>query len=150
MFKPKKILVPTDFSENSDKALKEAIDIAEKYDSKIYLLHVIDKDFLQQCAVDYCLPIEDVERYEADAVKNLKDKMKNEVNKNSGSKAVEVNFEIMKGIPYKEIIKEQKDKDIDLTVMAAHGKSGFSKFMLGSVTDKVVKSTSSEVLLVKE
>jgi nucleotide-binding universal stress UspA family protein len=150
MFKPKKILVPVDFSDNSSKAVKEAFDIAEKYNSKVYLLHVIDSDLIQQCAADYCLPVEIWEKYETEAVNNLKEKMKNEVDKYSSSNAVEVNFDIKKGTPYKEIIKEQKDNDIDLIVMAAHGKGGFIKHILGSVTDKVVKSAGPEVLLVRD
>jgi nucleotide-binding universal stress UspA family protein len=40
MFAPKNILVPTDFSEHSDRALKQAVDIASEHNSKIYLLHV--------------------------------------------------------------------------------------------------------------
>ncbi|MBK7550265.1 MAG: universal stress protein [Syntrophaceae bacterium] len=54
MFTPKSILVPTDFSEHSDRAVRQAVDIAEQHNSKIYLLHVVDR--LQQCAIDYCIP----------------------------------------------------------------------------------------------
>ncbi len=59
MFAPKNILVPTDFSQYSDKAFKEAVILAEKFKSKIYLLHVYDEG-IQQCVVDYCLPVEQV------------------------------------------------------------------------------------------
>lgn len=43
MLKPTKILVPTDFSEYSDKALKQALDIAKEYNAKVYVLHVLDQ-----------------------------------------------------------------------------------------------------------
>lgn len=43
MFAPKNILVPTDFSGSSDKALKKAVDIALQHRSKIYVLHVVDE-----------------------------------------------------------------------------------------------------------
>jgi len=49
MFAPKAILVPTDFSEYSDRAVKEAVDIATQNNAKIYLLHVVDK--LQQLSL---------------------------------------------------------------------------------------------------
>ncbi len=45
MFKPKKILVPTDFSEHSDKALEKALDIAKEEGSEIVFFHVIHEDF---------------------------------------------------------------------------------------------------------
>ena len=56
----KAILVPSDFSEFSDRALQKAIDLAKEYKSRIYLLHVIDEG-LQQCVADYCLTEEVME-----------------------------------------------------------------------------------------
>ncbi|HEX9157287.1 MAG TPA: universal stress protein, partial [Syntrophales bacterium] len=67
MFAPKAILVPTDFSEYSDRAIKEAVDIAAQNNSKIYLLHVVDK--LQQCAIDYCIPVETMMKVQSDSEK---------------------------------------------------------------------------------
>jgi universal stress protein A len=149
MFEPKRILVPTDFSEHSDKALNEAIDIAGKYNSKIYLLHVIDKQ-VQQCAVDYCLSEADVEKLEADSVNWSSDMLKKEASKLNKADAVEIEFDIKKGDPYHEIIKEEKDKDIDLVVMSSFGRTGLKKFMLGSVADKVIRNSTSQVLMVKD
>jgi len=53
MFAPKAILVPTDFSEFSDNALRYAVDIGRNYRSRVYLLHVVG--IIQQCSADYCL-----------------------------------------------------------------------------------------------
>ena len=149
MFEPKKILVPTDFSEHSDKALKEALYIAGKYNSKIYLLHVIDKQ-VQQCAVDYCLTNADVEKLEADSVNWSTDMLKKEVSKIDKPNAVEIEFDIKKGDPFNEIVKEQKDKGIDLVVMSSFGRTGLKKYMLGSVADKVIRNATSQVLMIKE
>jgi universal stress protein A len=149
MFEPKRILVPTDFSEHSDKALQEALDIAGKYNSKIYLLHVIDKQ-VQQCAADYCLAYADVEKLEADSINWSSEMLKKEVSKFDKTKAVEVEFDIKKGDPFNEIVKEQKDKNIDLVVMSSFGRTGLKKYMLGSVADKVIRNATSQVLMVKE
>jgi universal stress protein A len=149
MFEPKKILVPTDFSEHSDKALKEALNIAGKYNSKIYLLHVIDRQ-VQQCAVDYCLTSSDVEKLEADSVNMSMDKLKNEVSKVDKSNKAEIEFDVRKGDPFNEIVKEQKDKGIDLVVMSSFGRAGLKKYMLGSVADKVIRNATSQVLMIKE
>jgi universal stress protein A len=149
MFEPKRILVPTDFSEHSDKALKEALDIAGKYNSKIFLLHVIDKQ-VQQCAVDYCLTNADVEKLEADSVNWSSEMLKKEVSKVNKTDAVEIEYDIKKGDPFNEIVKEQKDKKIDLVVMSSFGRTGLKKYMLGSVADKVIRNATSQVLMVRE
>ena len=44
MLRPTKILVPTDYSDYSDKALKQALDIAKHYNAKVFLFHVIPKE----------------------------------------------------------------------------------------------------------
>ena len=54
MFQPRKILVPTDFSEDSDLAFRMALSIAVKYQARIFLLHVISNT-VQQSLADYCL-----------------------------------------------------------------------------------------------
>src|SRR5512139_4081848 len=79
MFTPKAILVPTDFSEYSDRAVKEAVDIAAQNNAKIYLLHVVDQ--LQQCAIDYCIPIETMMKVQSDSEKEAVRKMQDEANK---------------------------------------------------------------------
>lgn len=148
MFEPKKILVPTDFSEHSDKALQEAISIAEKYNSKIYLLHVIDKN-IQQCVVDYCLSQEVVDELERESVTKSREMMTNEVSKISERAPVEIEFDIKRGIPYDEILKEQEDKGVDLIVIASHGRTGIAGHLLGNVADRVMEKARSEVLLVR-
>ena len=148
MFKPKKILVPTDFSKHSDNALSNASDIAEKYNSKIFLLHVIDNT-VQQCAVDYCIPNEVMEKFNTDSFISSRELMKNEVRNFAQDHAVEIEYDIKNGNPYEEIIKEQENKDIDLIVMGSHGKTGFIKHMMGGVAERVLRNATSQVLMVK-
>jgi universal stress protein A len=148
MFEPKTILVPTDFSEHSDKALREALDIAEKYNSKVFLLHVIDKN-IQQCVVDYCLPQEAVDQLERESLSKSREMMQQEVDKVAGRPAVQIDFDIQRGVPYDVILKEQQDKDIDLIVIAAHGKTGIKGHLMGSVADRVADRARGEVLIVR-
>lgn len=54
MLRPKKILVPTDFSEYSDKALNQALDIAKQYNAQVFLFHVVPKE-VNRCVADVCL-----------------------------------------------------------------------------------------------
>jgi len=146
MFAPKNILVPTDFSDFSDKALRKAVDIASQNKSNIYLLHVVDK--VIQCAVDYCIDYSLVEQIEQQSIKFAEEKLQKEANA-IAAKDIKIIFDVKKGDTYETILKEQQDKNIDLIVIASHGKTGLIHH-LGSVADKVVRGAKCPVLLVKE
>ncbi len=148
MFAPKSILVPTDFSEFADEALKDAVEIAKKFNSKIYLLHVFDEG-MHQCVADYCLSGEVVAQLESEAMKTSRERMEKEVQAIAKEKQIEIVFDIKKGFPYETILNEQQEKGIDLIVIASHGKTGLLKQLIGSVAEKVIRSAKSPVLLVK-
>jgi len=148
MFAPKNILVPTDFSKFADAALKKAVDIATQYDTKIYLLHVIDEQ-IKQCAVDYCLSYEVVKQLEKESVKASTDKLQKEAAAIIKEKEIKVIFDVKNGVPSEVILSEQKAKKIDLIVIASHGKTGILKQLMGSVADKVVKGSKCPVMVVK-
>ena len=148
MFEPRKILVPTDFSEYSNKALAQAVDIARKYNSKIYLLHVIDQG-VQQCVVDYCLADEVVKQIEKEGFNTAQEKLKKELSKLSGMKGLDVEYDVKQGVPYDVILKEQREKEIDLIVIASHGKTGLMKYFMGSVAERVLRDAKSPVLLIR-
>jgi nucleotide-binding universal stress UspA family protein len=148
MFAPKNILVPTDFSKYADAALKKAVDIATQYDTKIYLLHVIDEQ-IKQCAVDYCLSYEVVKQLEKESVKASRDKLQKEAEAIIKEKKIKVIFDVKNGVPSEVILSEQKAKKIDLIVIASHGKTGILKQLMGSVADKVVKGSKCPVIVIK-
>jgi nucleotide-binding universal stress UspA family protein len=148
MFAPKNILVPTDFSEYSVKALKEAVDIAAQHGSKIHLLHVVDRQ-VQECAIDYRLSDEIVRSLKKESLKTSKDALEKEVEKTIKDKNIKVVIRVKRGIPAQTILREQKAKKIDLIVIASHGKTGLVKQLMGSVADKVVKGAKCPVMVVK-
>lgn len=147
MFTPKSILVPTDFSEFSDRAVRQAADIAEQNNAKVFLLHVVDK--LQQCAIDYCIPIETMMKVQSDSEKEATKKMQEEVDKIVKAKKIEVVFDVKSGVPYEEILKEQQERKIDLIVIASHGRTGILKNLIGSVAERVMREAKCPVLLVR-
>jgi universal stress protein A len=147
MFSPKRILVPTDFSDNSDKALKQAMELAKQYNAKIYLLHV--EKPVTQCVPDYCLDPSTVKQIGDNEILHAKDIMQRELKKYSEFQEVEVISDIKEGEPVKEILKEQEEKGIDLIVMHSHGKTGFLKRLMGEVTEKVMEEAKSPVLIVR-
>lgn len=148
MFEPKKILVPTDFSGYSDNALKQAVVIAEKFNAKIVLLHAIDENFLQ-CAADYCISNTAVEQLKNESMKTSEDKLNKAINALKGSTKVDVSSVIKYGVPAEVILDEQLKNGIDLIVIASHGKTGILKHLIGSVTDKVVRSAKCPVMVIR-
>lgn len=149
MFAPKRILVPTDFSNYADNALRQAVDIAKQYRAKIFLLHVIG-DHIRQCIEDYCLSDAVVKEIERDSMMASLDNLKKEINRLSDdSSDVEISIYVKRGVPSEEVLREQEEKDIDLIVMASHGRTGISRILIGSVAEKVMRGAKCPVMLVR-
>jgi universal stress protein A len=148
MFAPKSILVPTDFSEHSDKAIRQAADIAEQNDSKIYLLHVVG--WPQEFA-NYTISIagETIKTIVDESVKAATKSMQAEVDKLSKTRKIAVTYDVKVGVPHQQILKEQDERKIDLIVMGSHGRSEMTKLLVGSVADRVLHGAKCPVLLVR-
>ncbi|HVN22455.1 MAG TPA: universal stress protein [Syntrophorhabdales bacterium] len=144
----KSILVPTDFSEHSDMALKQALEIAKEGKAKLYLLHVIH-EAMHQCAADYCLSDELMRQMENGMTSAAQQNLQKQLAKFPAAKEVEVITEVRRGFPSDEILKEQQEKKIDLIVIAPLGRSGIERFLIGSVTKNVVKEAKCPVLVAK-
>lgn len=149
MFTPKTILVPTDFSLSSDMALEKAVDLAEKYNAKVILLHVVDEK-IQQCAADYCLREEDVEQLEEESMKRSREMLVKETSALKGPRTVEIDYDLKKGAPAEVILDEQLRTGSDLIIIGSHGSKGIFKHLIGSVTDKVVRAAKAPVMVVRE
>ncbi len=145
MFMPRRILVPTDFTDDSDRALREAIDIAAVSHAKIYMLHV-----------DQSVPFavgESVVRPEViDAVEKndelfTKQKMMEELRKVASQTEVEIEFDERHGVIFEQILAYMKDKLIDLVVIEPHARKGMLKNLLGGVTDRLLKEATCPLLV---
>lgn len=108
MFAPRLILVPMDFSDFSDRAISMAAVIAERTNAKIHLLHVVDK--LQQFAMDYCFPAEEMQKIESGSMKEAEKKINEEIRKLVQSRKIDVTRDVKAGVPYEEILNEQREK----------------------------------------
>jgi len=145
MFAPKKILVPTDFSEFSDNALAQAVDIARWQKSTIYLFHVLVVQ-----AYDYYIPGDILADIRRESIKAAREMIGKQVEKVGKPKDIEIVTDIREGIPvYEVILEEQKAKGIDLIIIASHGTTGLLHHLIGSVADKVTKSATCPVYLVR-
>ncbi len=148
MLKPTKILVPTDFSEFSDKALRQGLDIARQYNAKVYLLHVIHEE-IHQCTVDFCISQEQVEQIKGQMRAAAQENIDKQVERMKNKNGVEVITDVKEGIPYEAILQEEKEKGIDLIVIASLGRTGLAKYIIGSVARNVLKGAKCPVLLTK-
>jgi universal stress protein A len=148
MLQPTRILVPTDFSPDSDRALKQALDIAKQNNAKVSLLHVIGKH-IQQSVDVYSIDYRVVQDMEAQIRNAAEDKLKKQVEKFPQSKEIEVTTNIRNGVAYEEILKEQEEKNIDLIVIASLGRTGLARYLLGNVARIVLREAKCHVLLTK-
>jgi universal stress protein A len=144
---PQQILVPTDFSTFADKALQEGLFLAKQFNARLHLLHVVED--IQQCAADYCLADEFIRQFRTSGVENSQLKLKSELEKYPEAKQVQTTTNVRVGRPEEEILKEEKEKKIDLIVIASHGKTGFLQYLMGSVAERVSRGAKCEVMLVK-
>lgn len=148
MFAPKTILVPTDFSEYSDYAFEQAVDIARQHKAKIFLFHV--NATVQQCSVDYCIDDATVKTVVQKSMESADAMMKKQIDTVAKTKDVEIISDIASGVPYEEILKEQQAKNIDLIVIASHGRTGLVGHLMGSVTEKVARGAKCPVVIAKK
>jgi nucleotide-binding universal stress UspA family protein len=148
MLRPTKILVPTDFSEYSDKALKQALDIAKQYNAKVFLFHVVSTE-VQSCVGDVCLGDDIIRDIKSQIITRAQQDLRTQLDKFPQSKEVSVTMDIGNGTPYEAILKEAEKRGIDLIVIASLGRSGIARFLVGSVARNVLKGAKCPVLLTK-
>src|SRR5437660_6000450 len=138
-----RILVPTDFSKHSENALKYAAAFAEKFDSELYLLHVVqDLALFVPEAITAAPPIMPPVEQIAAAVREALDRIID----NHNLRRFTVHAEVREGSPFYEIVRFAKEQDIDLIIMGTHGRSGLVHVLMGSVAEKVVRRAPCPVL----
>jgi nucleotide-binding universal stress UspA family protein len=147
MLMPTKILVPTDFSSHSDKALRQAFDIAMKYKAQVYVVHVLHEKNPYDTS-DGSIPsyYEDIEKQ---LIERARKKLQEEIDKFPQAKELDVFVDVVNGNTAEAILEVEKSKGIDLIVIASLGKSGIAKYLIGGVARNVLKGAQCPVLLTK-
>lgn len=146
----KNVLVPTDGSELSTKAVRRALQIAKAMKAKVTAIHAYPE--LQSTARDEFIGPFNLltkRRYNAKALEAT-DRYLATVTK--AAKAAGIEAEVMaiaSDRPYEAIIKTAKRKKCDLIIMGSHGRSGVAGLLLGSVTQKVLSHSTLPVLVLR-
>lgn len=141
-----KILVPIDFSKKSEFACKMAARIAKKSNSKIYLLHLIELPTgVIDMGVRSNFSIPESMLY----LRKVKERIL-EFKEQFFHKKTEVHHAIQFLHPHKGILKYADKVDADLIVMGSKGHSDFEEILIGSNTEKVVRTSKVPVIVVKK
>lgn len=150
MFHPKRILVPTDFSDSSDRTVEHAAAMAAAFKATVLVLHVVEEN-IKQCAidylVDYCLQDDFVTTFEREIMKVANERLDRQVSGLRDTYKADIGFKVAKGDPSDVILEEQLRFDADLVVIASHGRSGKGRHALGGVTEKVVRTARCPVMV---
>ena len=144
----KRILVPTDFSEPSERAALYAAELARRYEAEeVHCIHISDipADLLATSAYYMTGPSEQfIGQVRTEGRKNLETFVK----KNLQGLPVKTAF--IEGRPFVEIIRYAREQKIELIVISTHGRTGLKHALFGSVAEKVVRKAPCPVLVVKQ
>ena len=147
----KVILWPTDASAPSLKALQAAVDMAETYEAALHGLQVVNPvPLLAEAGTGFAptgtLPF-NIPLYEKELVGAARTRLEKTIAEEIPEKII-ASAEVRVGEPHEVIIEFVREKDIDLIVMATHGRTGFRHLLLGSVAEKVIRNSPVPVLAV--
>ena len=137
----KKILVPTDGSDFAKKAQEHALFIADMCGAEIIALSVSENHFVNGISIS-----EEIEQLNEILNESCEKDLKQFEDMNTYD--VKISPVIKEGSPAKSILEVASEENVDLIVIGSSGKSGFDRFILGSVSDKVVNTAKCPVLVV--
>lgn len=139
----KQILVPTDFSDNAQHAVNYAVELAKKCSAKIHLLHTPVVPTYLLMDLSYSPGPEAVTRILNEAQDAL-----DEQAQAVAAAGVEHCTAIREGTVHEVIRDYAKEHDVDLVIVGTHGRTGVSKLMYGSVTERVIKTVHTPIIVI--
>ena len=140
----KTILVPTDFSDCSDAAVRYGRALAQAFGASLHLLHVVQDPYKQAWAAEgFAAPVTDmVTQWETQARKRLEETA-------AGCAPVSVTVATRVGSPFFDIALYASEMNVDLIVIGTHGRGPLGHVLLGSVAERIVRKAPCPVLTVR-
>jgi len=140
----KNILFPTDFSQYNDAALKVASSLAAEADANLYIVHVHDvRDLNAAMGEGSYLYASTWHEEQHEAERRLGEILPTVA-------SVHYEHECLTGNPVLEILTFAEGHDVDLIVMASHGRTGLPRLLMGSIAEGVMRRATCPVLVVKQ
>jgi len=144
-----KILVPTNFCEHSERALQKALEISDREQANVYLLHVIDDTLYQNLAEQgVCDSI--IDKIRAVAEKPVRIRMGEILNALPDARKARITSAIKYGVAADVILNEQEEKTIDLIVIGSEGRTGLRRYLNRSIAEKVARKAACQVSVIKK
>jgi nucleotide-binding universal stress UspA family protein len=141
----KKILLPIDFSDASMIAFDHAVEFAKKFNSELFLIHVLENSFFIH---DIFLP-----QTKVISLENLSEiaeaKLSQLCENTKKQHGLTITYSVLQGKVAKEIVNAAKDNNCDIIIMGTHGSSGMEEFFIGSNAERVVVNAHCPVLTIQ-
>jgi universal stress protein A len=143
-----RILVPVDFSAHSEKAVRYATTVANRFGARLRLLHVVEDPFVAEAWGAEAL-VPDMPEL-LDTLTNAAQQQIAELKKRLAAHGFVVETAVITGQPAQTIVEHATRGRFDLIVMGTHGRTGLSHVVMGSIAERVVQKAPCAVLTVRE
>jgi len=137
------ILVPTDGSTATSRAVDHAVELAAFHDATLHALYVVNT------ATFASLPMESSFEGVASMLDREGEAALDAVSETAEEAGVPVERNLVDGSPAREIVRYAEDDGCDLVIMGTHGRGGIDRLLLGSVTERVVRASNVPVLTIR-
>ena len=135
-----RILLPTDGSDASDRAVEQAIGLARETGATLHVLFVVED-------IPYAPELMDDEV--EGRLREMGEEALEQIRARADEAGVEIETALREGAPHTAILEYADEAAVDLVVMGTHGRSGLDRYLLGSVTERVVRTADVPVLTVR-
>jgi nucleotide-binding universal stress UspA family protein len=143
MLSIKKVLVPIDFTDTSDKAFDFALELAEKFDAHVTVMHAFEipvmgfPDGALVATADVATRLQEAARKGLDAAVAAR-----------AGKGRPIASVLREGNAWEEIRAVAEELHVDLIVIGTHGRRGIARALLGSVAENVIRTVKTPVLTI--
>lgn len=134
-----RILIPVDGSEPAQNAARLGVDLAVEHDATVHGLYVVE-------------PVTVAEGGAGQVIESMQEtgqEIVSEFAELAESRELPVETDVKTGVAHREILEYAEANDIDLMVVGTHGRTGIGRYLLGSVTEKIVRLSDVPVLTVR-
>jgi len=145
-----RILFCTDFSEDADYAFLTAWDLTEKYQSQLFILHVLHSPYKDMPRLAD-KPGEGVEEalLSSEVIEKGTQRLRARYESKMSAMRNNCEFHLVSGVPFVEIIRFARDQMVDLIVLGAIGSTGSDRISFGSTAENVIRRSHCSVMAVR-
>jgi nucleotide-binding universal stress UspA family protein len=141
----RRVLFPTDFSDNARDAIPHVLEMAARFEAHVHVVHVLESAVHPTDFAWSATSIQDFAEKRKDVAEDRLQDLVDEL----GLAPEHISTAVIFGNPFEQIVSYAQEHDIDLIVMATHGRTGLSHLLLGSTAERVVRLSTCPVMTIK-